>query len=247
MTDKHIDGPSYYCPTCQKHYKTRNSFEVHVHNYHKNWRGFDLNKFTQTWIKKLPYPIIHLFFFPFSVVDLIAIRSVDDLLKYCTVAGTQGSTLCTICGKTLKNIKRHMLDMHFGDSTYYCPPCQRRYKTRNSFESHVTMKHREWRGSDLSKFAEKWNRTLLSFFAVVDKNIKRAWRICWNTGDQKDTLCLICDNTKTTKNIERHMLDKHFIPTYYCPYFNRKYSSKSSFANHIKNVLSKYAENRSEQ
>jgi hypothetical protein len=43
--DKHFDdGLIYKCPVCQKTYRTRNSFSVHVSNYHKEWKGLDINQ-----------------------------------------------------------------------------------------------------------------------------------------------------------------------------------------------------------
>lgn len=73
------------------------------------------------------------------------------------VAVAAAGYLCTLCGSLIKvktNIRRHFRDMHLGGLTrFHCPPCGHVYKNMNSFSSHVSKSHREWRGIDLNRFA----------------------------------------------------------------------------------------------
>ncbi len=71
--------------------------------------------------------------------------------KACKVAG---GTLCQLCGVVLKsNVRRHMRDIHFDETTYMCPACKTTYRSKNVFSSHISKYHRDWKGIDLDKFA----------------------------------------------------------------------------------------------
>ena len=64
----------------------------------------------------------------------------------------RGSLLTLIRQKT--NLRRHFLDKHVDDGVHYhCPHCNRTYRSRNSFTSHISATHKDWKKADINKFA----------------------------------------------------------------------------------------------
>ncbi len=64
--------------------------------------------------------------------------------------------LCLICSRSrtdLTGIKQHLQDSHMDTGVRYrCPICRNIYKTKNSFQNHISLKHREeLRGMDQTK------------------------------------------------------------------------------------------------
>ena len=64
-----------------------------------------------------------------------------------------------ICGKrnTLFNsMKRHMRELHIGsDEEYYCPACDKYFKSRMRIYDHIRKKHKDWKGINCDSFAVK--------------------------------------------------------------------------------------------
>ena len=71
----------------------------------------------------------------------------------------EGGFVCLICGKYIRqrsNAKRHFEDVHNeGNNSYYCPSCDKSYKGKNSFRSHMYRSHSDWKNMDVEKFAVK--------------------------------------------------------------------------------------------
>jgi len=73
------------------------------------------------------------------------------------VTSVHNGMLCLLCGKIIRqnsNIRRHFRDRHLHEGVHYnCPQCQKTYKSRNTFSSHISMMHRDWGKVDLHNFA----------------------------------------------------------------------------------------------
>lgn len=76
-----------------------------------------------------------------------------SLVETYAMAVTSGY-MCTLCGRVCgRKILQHLKDIHFHDgSKYNCPVCKKVYRTRNSFQCHVSVKHKEWKGGNLARF-----------------------------------------------------------------------------------------------
>ena len=73
------------------------------------------------------------------------------------VTSVHNGMLCLLCGKVIRqnsNIRRHFRDRHLHEGVHYnCPQCQKTYKSRNTFSSHISTMHRDWGKIDLHDFA----------------------------------------------------------------------------------------------
>ena len=73
------------------------------------------------------------------------------------VTSVHNGMLCLLCGKVIRqnsNIRRHFRDRHLHEGVHYnCPQCQKTYKSRNTFSSHISTMHRDWGKIDLHNFA----------------------------------------------------------------------------------------------
>ena len=73
------------------------------------------------------------------------------------VTTVHNGMLCLLCGKVIRqnsNIRRHFRDRHLHEGVHYnCPQCQKTYKSRNTFSSHISTMHRDWGKIDLHDFA----------------------------------------------------------------------------------------------
>lgn len=61
---------------------------------------------------------------------------------------------CLICSKAIKRMKemrRHMREVHMKPKEYRCPPCNSVFKNRQ-FIGHVSKFHPDWRGVDIERF-----------------------------------------------------------------------------------------------
>ncbi|XP_040564412.1 uncharacterized protein [Lepeophtheirus salmonis] len=71
------------------------------------------------------------------------------------VTSTVSGVLCLICGNVIRqrgNLRRHFSDRHSADGKIYkCPECQTTYKSKNSFQSHVSQYHKLWKKMDVEK------------------------------------------------------------------------------------------------
>lgn len=83
----------------------------------------------------------------------------DSLLKFIEENSipVEGGKHCTICGvvvsKGMKNIKRHFKELHLEKHIeFFCPWCERVYRTRNSFSVHVIRTHPDMRKVDRELF-----------------------------------------------------------------------------------------------
>ena len=86
-------------------------------------------------------------------------RSTDDLTNFIRTNTTSVDTgfLCMMCGTLIRqktNLRRHFLDKHVDDGVHYhCPHCNRTYRSRNSFTSHISATHKDWKKADINRFA----------------------------------------------------------------------------------------------
>ena len=73
------------------------------------------------------------------------------------VTTVHNGVLCLLCGKVIRqssNIRRHFRDRHLHEGVHYnCPQCQKTYKSRNTFSSHMSMMHKDWGRVNLHNFA----------------------------------------------------------------------------------------------
>ena len=73
------------------------------------------------------------------------------------VTTVHNGLLCLLCGKVIRqssNIRRHFRDRHLHEGVHYnCPQCQKTYKSRNTFSSHMSMMHKDWGRVNLHNFA----------------------------------------------------------------------------------------------
>ena len=81
----------------------------------------------------------------------------ESMLKRYAMAVDGGGYMCTLCGRVCaKKILLHLTDIHFHDGLKYrCPKCKKTYRTRNSFQTHISYKHKEWKkknGGSLDRF-----------------------------------------------------------------------------------------------
>ena len=91
-----------------------------------------------------------------SLVDArFQVGDVDALIQE-NVETTHNGVLCMLCqnGKLLqtKSIRQHFLAKHIVSQIFKCPGCQKYFKGRNSFGSHMSRKHRELKGLILDHF-----------------------------------------------------------------------------------------------
>ena len=84
------------------------------------------------------------------------IELLNQLIKE-KVTTVHNGMLCLLCGKIIRqnsNIRRHFRDRHLHEGVHYnCPQCQKTYKSRNTFSSHISTMHRDWGKIDLHTFA----------------------------------------------------------------------------------------------
>ena len=86
-------------------------------------------------------------------------RTADDLTNFIRINTTSVDSgfLCMMCGTLIRqktNLRRHFLDKHVDDGVHYhCPHCNRTYRSRNSFTSHISATHKDWKKADINKFA----------------------------------------------------------------------------------------------
>jgi uncharacterized C2H2 Zn-finger protein len=82
--------------------------------------------------------------------------TLDELIRQ-KVSRVENGFLCQLCGSVLKStgsIRRHFCDKHFDSGkVYVCPSCRKRYRSKNSFSTHVYQRHKDWKGVDMDTFA----------------------------------------------------------------------------------------------
>ena len=71
---------------------------------------------------------------------------------------TDRGFVCLVCGSTLankKSLKRHFGDRHQQTVPYLCPVCQKEFRNRNSFGTHISLYHKDLKGMDLETCAKR--------------------------------------------------------------------------------------------
>ena len=82
--------------------------------------------------------------------------TLDELLQN-YVQPCDGGSICLICGKKLLgHVRRHMQDIHLSfEGAYYCPTCDKKFKSRNNMYDHIRYKHKDWKGVNVANFEVK--------------------------------------------------------------------------------------------
>lgn len=146
-----------------------------------------------------------------------------------------GSKVCHICAKTVKNLKSHVRDVHTREDDqmkedFTCPQCDKIFKNKKYLTSHISTAHSDESKAMVCPYCSKECKNK----AYYNKHVQRVH------GTEENVKCEECEECgKVFPNkayLRTHINTVHVVDTRYCEICGRSCKNKMTLNNHMKNT-----------